>query len=78
MRRLLFRYRFRYRAMLGRLFDRGASDNGLAEETRSFADHEAESKIRSGKTPEDARRAALVELGGAGRFWRGRRRWSVS
>jgi hypothetical protein len=38
--------------MLGRLFDRGASDNELGEEIRSFADHEAESKIRSGMTPE--------------------------
>ena len=37
------------------------------EEIRSFVEHDMESKIRSSMTPEDARRAALIELGGAER-----------
>ena len=55
----------RLRAMLRRLLDGGASDGELSEELRAFVEHDAESKIRSGMTPEDARRAALIELGGA-------------
>jgi predicted permease len=51
--------------MLRRLVDSGAGDAELSEELRAFVEHEAESKIRSGMTPEDARRAALIELGGA-------------
>jgi hypothetical protein len=50
--------------MLRRLVDGGASDEELSEELRAFVEHDAESKIRSGMTP-DARRAALIELGGA-------------
>ena len=61
MRRLWFRLR----AMLRRLLDGGARDEELSEEIRAFVEHDAESKIRSGMTPEDARRAALIELGGA-------------
>ena len=68
----------RVRAVLRRVWDRGARDAELSEELRAFVEHDADSKIRSGMTPEDARRAALVELGGAEQFWRGRRRWSVS
>jgi putative ABC transport system permease protein len=55
----------RLQAMLGRLVDRGASDEELSEELLAFVEHDTESKIRSGMTPEDARRAALIELGGA-------------
>ena len=55
----------RLRAMLRRLVDGGARDEELSEELRAFVEHDAESKIRSGMTPEDARRAALIELGGA-------------
>ena len=55
----------RLRAMLRRLVGGGASDAELSEELRAFVEHDAESKIRSGMTPEDARRAALIELGGA-------------
>jgi predicted permease len=55
----------RLRAMLRRLVDGGASDGELSEELRAFVEHDADSKIRSGMTPEDARRAALIELGGA-------------
>ena len=55
----------RLRAMLRRVLDGGARDEELSEEIRAFVEHDAESKIRSGMTPEDARRAALIELGGA-------------
>ena len=55
----------RLRAMLRRVLGGGASDGELSEELRAFVEHDAESKIRSGMTPEDARRAALIELGGA-------------
>ncbi len=55
----------RLRATLRRLVDGGARDAELSEELRAFVEHDAESKIRSGMTPEDARRAALIELGGA-------------
>jgi predicted permease len=55
----------RLRAMLRQLVDGGARDEELSEELRAFVEHDAESKIRSGMTPEDARRAALIELGGA-------------
>src|SRR5687768_13027777 len=59
------RVRSRLRAMLGRLVDGGARDAELSEELRAFVEHDADSKIRSGMTPEEARRAALIELGGA-------------
>jgi len=55
----------RLRAMLRGLVDGGARDQELSEELRAFVEHDAESKIRLGMTPEDARRAALIELGGA-------------
>jgi hypothetical protein len=51
--------------MLRRLLDGGAGDAELNEELRAFVEHDADSKIQSGMTPEDARRAALIELGGA-------------
>ncbi len=56
---------FRLRAMLRRLLDGGARDEELGEEIGTFVEHDTESKMRSGMTPEDARRAALIELGGA-------------
>ena len=61
MRRLWFRLR----AMLRRLSGGDARDEELSEEIRAYVEHDTESKIRSGMTPEDARRAALIELGGA-------------
>ena len=61
MRRLWFRFR----AMLRRLLDGGVRDEELSEEIRAYVEHDTESKIRSGMTPEEARRAALIELGGA-------------
>jgi predicted permease len=51
--------------MLRRLVNGGARDEELSEEIRTFVEHDADSKIRSGMTSEDARRAALIELGGA-------------
>ena len=56
---------YRLQAMLRRLLDGGARDAELSEELRAFVEHDADSKIRSGMTPEEARRAALIELGGA-------------
>jgi hypothetical protein len=56
---------FRFRAMLRGLFDGGAKDEELNEEIRAYVEQDTESKIRSGMTPEDSRRAALIELGGA-------------
>jgi len=56
---------FRLRAMLRRLFDGGAGDEELSAEIRAYVELDVDSKIRSGMTPEDARREALIELGGA-------------
>ncbi len=55
----------RLRAMLRRWAGRGANDAELGEELRAFVEHDADSKIRSGMSPDEARRAALIELGGA-------------
>lgn len=56
---------YRLRALLRRMWDGGGADAELSEELRAFVEHDADSKIRSGMTPEEARRAALIELGGA-------------
>ena len=56
---------FRLRAALRRVRQGDARDDELGEELRAFVEHDAESKIRSGMTVEEARRAALIELGGA-------------
>jgi putative ABC transport system permease protein len=61
MRRLWFRLR----AMVRGLSGGGARDAELSEEIRTYVEHDTESKIQAGMTPEDARRAALIELGGA-------------
>ena len=55
----------RLRAMLRGWMAGGASDDELSAEVRAFVEHAKESNIRSGMTTEDARRAALIELGGA-------------
>src|SRR5688572_32201042 len=55
----------RLRAVLRRVLGGGASDDELSEEIRAFVEYDTDAKIRSGMTPEDARRAALIELGGA-------------
>jgi predicted permease len=54
----------RLRAVLRRVLGGSASDDDLSEELRAFVEHDTESKIRSGMTPDDARRAALLDLGG--------------
>jgi predicted permease len=51
--------------MLRRVVGGGSSDAELSEELRTFVEHDADSKVRSGMGPEEARRAALIELGGA-------------
>jgi len=56
---------FHLRAMLRRLLNGGARDEELSEEIRAYVEQDTESKIRSGMTPEDAHREALIELGGA-------------
>ena len=55
----------RLQAMLRRAWDGGARDAELSDELRAFVEQDADSKIQSGMSPEDARRAALIELGGA-------------
>src|SRR5262245_63141672 len=55
----------RLRAMLRRLWAGAARDEELSDEIRAYVEHDTESKIRSGMTAEDARREALIELGGA-------------
>ena len=52
-------------AMLRRLFNGSAADAELSEELLAFVEHDTDSKIQSGMTPGDARRTALIELGGA-------------
>src|SRR5262245_25406667 len=59
------RLSFRLWATLRRLLDGGARDEELSEEIRAYVEHDTESKIRSGMNPDDARREALIELGGA-------------
>jgi predicted permease len=51
--------------MLRRVMGAGARDEELNQELRAFVELDADSKMRSGMTQEDARRAALIELAGA-------------
>jgi predicted permease len=53
------------RAVLRRVVGGGARDEELNQELRAFVELDAEAKARLGMTPEEARRAALIELGGA-------------
>lgn len=46
------------------LFHRDRAEEGLAEEIHAYLELLAETKIKEGLTPEEARRAALIELGG--------------
>jgi predicted permease len=52
-------------AALRRILGGSARDEELSEELRAFVEQDTESKIRSGMTPEEARRAALIDMGGA-------------
>jgi predicted permease len=55
----------RLRALLRRLVDHDSPRDELDEEIQSFLEHDIESKIQSGMSRDEARRAALAELGGA-------------
>jgi predicted permease len=54
----------RLRALWRRLLNTGARDEELDEELRAFVELEADSNLRAGMTPDEARRAALIALGG--------------
>jgi predicted permease len=49
---------------LGGLFDKGRRDRELAEELEAHIRMHAEDNVRSGMTPEEARRQAVIRLGG--------------
>jgi hypothetical protein len=51
-------------AALRRWSDRGRRDDELNEELHAFVELEADANVRAGMTPEAARRAALIALGG--------------
>ena len=59
------RFLSRLRALLGRVVDQDALRDELNDEIQAFLEHDIDSKIESGMTPAEARRAALNELGGA-------------
>jgi hypothetical protein len=50
--------------MLRWLFRKTQDEEELDAELRSYIDHDVDRKIASGMTPEEARRAALIEFGG--------------
>jgi len=52
------------RSSLQNLFRRDQRDRELDEEVRSHLQSLTEQKIKEGREPEDARRAAMIELGG--------------
>src|SRR6202050_4571913 len=54
----------RIASTLQNLFRRTSNDQELDAEVRGYVDLLAEEKLRSGMTPDDARRAARIELGG--------------
>ena len=54
----------RIASTLQNLFRRTRNDRDLDAEVRGYVDLLAEEKLRSGMTPDDARRAARIELGG--------------
>src|ERR1700760_4439457 len=49
---------------LGGLFDKGRRDRELAEELEAHVRMHAEDNVRAGMTPEEARRRAVIRLGG--------------
>jgi hypothetical protein len=49
---------------LGGLFGKERRDAELAEELESHLQMHIEDNLRAGMTPEEARRAALIQLGG--------------
>ena len=54
----------RIKSLLRNFFAKQNNDRELDDELRSYIDQLAEDKIRAGMKPEDARRAARIELGG--------------
>src|ERR1700730_4519027 len=49
---------------LGVLFNKGQSERAFAEEMESHLRMHIDDNLRSGMTPEEARRSALIKLGG--------------
>jgi hypothetical protein len=47
-----------------RIFRRSSADRILDEEVRSYLEHDIQSRIEAGVDPVEARRQALLELGG--------------
>ena len=56
--------RSRIRALIYRLFNRDAVERSLDEEVRSYVAHSVDAQIQSGMPLDQARRAALMDLGG--------------
>ena len=54
----------RFRSSVGNLFRKTRRDEDLDTELRSYAESLAQEKMREGLSPEEARRAARIELGG--------------
>jgi predicted permease len=54
----------RVTSFLRNIFSDGGNDRDLHDEVHAFVELLAEEKLREGMTPEDARRAARMELGG--------------
>jgi predicted permease len=54
----------RFRSTIGNLFRKTRRDEDLDTELRSYAESLAQEKMREGLSPEEARRAARIELGG--------------
>jgi putative ABC transport system permease protein len=55
---------YRLKSLLHNLFARQHSDRELDAEVRSYLENLTEEKMRNGMPPEEARRAARIELGG--------------
>src|SRR5271156_3606772 len=55
----------RIKSLWRNIFAKQRNDRELDDELHSYIDQLAEDKIREGMTPEAARRAARIELGGA-------------
>ena len=60
----LRRFTSRWRSALRNLFARSRVQRELDADVRAYADLLTDEKLRAGMDPRDARRAALVELGG--------------
>jgi putative ABC transport system permease protein len=58
----------RFKSLWRNWFRRGAVDADLDEEVHAYVEMAAEEKLAAGATPEEARRAALAEIGGAERL----------